>query len=175
MICYREYFERFKKLPKLNLEEIAGFEKPTRKYLYAYYGYIPLLDNYTDLKLSKKMEADSLSCLYEIAIKANNLKLIKYLKSINIIYDYPLWSDRNLYYSAIYYGCLKIIKYFELKEKDSPGFKNKIINCYITAACSLKKSIRILKYIESKYHLYITNEIIYKARNKQLIAKYLKT
>jgi|LakMenE18May11ns_1017448.scaffolds.fasta_scaffold9957701_7 hypothetical protein len=211
VICYREYFERFKNLPKLNLEEIEGSEEPIRKYLYAYYGYIQQLDNYTDLELSKKIEADSLSCLYEIAIKANNLKLIKYLKSRNIFYDYYFGFYTNIYYLAINYcrlkiikyfdsnnfifieapdlfkyrivshleeagnsGSLKIIKYFELKEKDSPGFKNKIINCYITAACSLKKSIRILKYIESKYHLYITNEIIYKARNKAINCSIFK-
>ena len=195
----------------MNLEEIADFEEPIRNYLYAYYGYIQQLDNYTDLELSKKMEADCLSCLYEIAIKANNLKLIKYLKSRNIIYDYYFSYYTNIYYLAINYcrlkiikyfdsnnfifietpdlckyrivshleeagnsGSLKIVKYFELKEQDSPGFKNKIINCYITAACSLKKSIRIFKYIESNYPLYITNKIINKARKKAIHCKIFK-
>lgn len=199
IICYRYCIYELKSWPKLNLKEIAGFEEPTRKLLYAYYGYISLLDNYTDLELSKKLEASNLSCLYEIAIHTNNLKLIKYLKSRNIIYDYPLWNDRNLYYLAIFYGCLKIIKYFdsnnfifinglhlhyylgrisyleaaarsgflkivkyfELKEKDSPYFRENIIECYINAIYSYKKSIRIITYLETKYPLYITNKIIY--------------
>jgi hypothetical protein len=150
-ICKRYCIYELKSWPKLNLEQITGFEEPTRKLLYAYYGYISLLDNYTDLELSKNLEANNLSCLYEIAIHTNNLKLIKYLKSRNIIYDYPLWSDRNLYYSAIYYGCLKIIKYF-----DSNNFIfNNGLHYYLEKISYLEAAawsgfLKIVKYFESK-------------------------
>jgi hypothetical protein len=43
--------------------------------------------------------------------------------------------------------------------KDAPNFELKIRNCYINAAYAEKAKIRILKYLETKYPLYITDDI----------------
>jgi hypothetical protein len=58
--------------PDLNAEQIAQFDEPYRKLLYAYYGYITQLDNYT---------LDELNERFYLAIYYNNLKLIKYFDS----------------------------------------------------------------------------------------------
>jgi|694.fasta_scaffold00943_26 hypothetical protein len=82
-------------------------------------------------------------------------------------YDYIKNSSAALK-SAGRSGFLKMIKYFELQVKDSPNFNLKIINCYISAASAYKPKIRILKYLESKYPLFITNDIINEALNKAI-------
>jgi hypothetical protein len=200
---YNSIYLTLVNLPKLELFQIEQFEEPYRKFLYAYYGYIAQLDNYTIDQLNEDLYIslnnnddifydDQYKDVYTMAIISNNLKTIKYLHSRNINYDYYIYGIGNTYNLAInlgylkiikYYdsnniifytneypksylsasgnsGLLKMIKYFELKAKDAPNFELQIINCYINAATG-KAKIRILKYLETKYPLYITEDIIY--------------
>jgi|LakMenEpi03Aug12_release.lakeMendotaPanAssembly.Ray.scaffolds.fasta_scaffold00943_28 hypothetical protein len=201
-------------LPKLNLKQITQFEEPWRKLLYAYYGYIAPLDNYTNEELIQQgNNYANHANVYFIAIVKKNLKLIKYLHLRNVNYNFVLFVYNNLYIMAIQRGYLKIIKYFDsnnyifnntirflpnnmtlmsLKAAGHSGhlrmikyFESKIcskidiINCYMAAVCSKKAKIRVLKYLESKYPLYIKSNIKYYAnilaidyrRNKKI--KYL--
>ena len=193
-IDYEEYIdslrhnfliENLKDLPKLNLEQIEHFREPERKLLYTYYGHIAQLDNYTIDQLNEEYnhiqgygqdqgQYSTNTNVIIVAIISNNLKTIKYLHSRNIYYDFIMDYKHNIYYLAISYGYLKIIKYFELKAKDAPNFELEIIKCYINAATSNKNKIRIFKYLETKYPLYITNNIIYIAGNKAIVCGIYK-
>jgi hypothetical protein len=103
---------------------------------------------------------------YIMAIHYGCFKIIKYYDSNNIIF----YTMGNYYLSTSgKSGLLKMIKYFELKAKDDPNFELQIIYCYINAAEGSKAKIRILKYLETKYPLYITDDIIYIAKRCAII------
>jgi hypothetical protein len=109
--------------------------------------------------------------IYYLAIFYGYLKIIKYYDSINISVELRINNKlrkKSYLEMAAISGSLKMIKYFELKAKDAPNFELEIIKCYINAATSNKNKIRIFKYLETKYPLYITNNIIYIAGNKAI-------
>jgi hypothetical protein len=101
--------------------------------------------------------------VYYLAIRLGYLKLIKYYDSNNIIF-YRGKKCLSYLSESAFSGSLKMIKYFELKAKDAPDFELQIINCYINAAAGNKAKIRIFKYLETKYPLYITDDIIYRGK-----------
>jgi hypothetical protein len=101
--------------------------------------------------------------VYYLAIRLGYLKLIKYYDSNNIIF-YRGKNCVSYLSESAFSGSLKMIKYFELKAKDSPDFELQIINCYINATAGNKAKNRILKYLETKYPLYITDDIIYRGK-----------
>jgi hypothetical protein len=102
--------------PDLNLEQIALFDEPYRKLLYAYYGHITQLDNYTIEELNESFydgQNEYYKNVYILAVKSGNLNTIKYLHSRNINYDFVIYQFNNIYYLAIYYNNLKLIKYYD--------------------------------------------------------------
>jgi hypothetical protein len=145
-------------LPKLNLEQISEIKEPCwRKLLYAYYGYIAQLDNYTIDQLNEDLYIslnnnddifydDQYKDVYTMAIISNNLKTIKYLHSRNINYDYYIYGIGNTYNLAINLGYLKLIKYYD--SNNIIFYTNEYPKSYLSASgkSGLSRSQRCPKF-----------------------------
>lgn len=80
---------------------------------------------------------------------------------IQIFFAFNFLKTNSYLEVAFHYNCsLKLIKYFEFKAKDAPNFELQIIYSYIAVTRKYYMNTQLLKYLESKYPLYITDYII---------------
>ena len=102
---------------------------------------------------------------------------------IQIFFAFNFLKTNSYLEVAFHYNCsLKLIKYFEFKAKDAPNFELQIIYSYIAVTRKYYMNKKMLKYLESKYPLYITDYIIkialfktiYNYNNFEIISKIIK-